>query len=131
MSAYNKKTQNSQQPTQTIHNSRNTKIPVTDAPAIPGTPLQQMWTVLNFHEQRLKQMAQYLQKLDGLDNASTQGGTTETEHMIQYNTLLQQVSELTDRVAELEAAKESNKEQGISFSIEDDFKKASVGQPTV
>ena len=131
MSAYNKKTHNSQQPIQNIQNLRNTKPLVTDAPAIPGTPLQQMWTVLNFHEHRLKQMAQYLQKLDGLNNASTQGGTTETEHMIQYNTLLQQVSELTDRVTELEATKESNNEQGISFSIEEDFKKASAGQPTV
>jgi len=30
--------------------------------SIPGTPAQQMWHVLNFHEQRLQQLTQHLQE---------------------------------------------------------------------
>ena len=29
---------------------------------IPGTPLQQMWHILNFHETRLTQLSQFLQQ---------------------------------------------------------------------
>ena len=130
MSAYNRRTSNSQ---------RNAKIPSRDfnnaqAPptTIPGTPLQQMWTVLNFHEQRLAQVSQYLQQLEANPtNASNQEGPSETEHMIQYNTLLQQVSELTDRVAQLEAERKSSDSNMITLNIEEDLHNASVGQPTV
>ena len=41
--------------------------------------------------------------------------------MIQYNTLLQQVSELTERVAKLEAEKNNVSENNVSLSIEDNF----------
>jgi hypothetical protein len=130
MSAYNRRTSNSQ---------RNSKIPnqnfnnATAPPTtIPGTPLQQMWTVLNFHEQRLTQVSQYLQQLEENPNhASKQEGPSETEHMIQYNTLLQQVSELTDRVAQLETEQKSSDGNMITLNIEEDLHNASVGQPTV
>jgi len=129
MSAYNKRTQNFQQRSKRQSFS-NTKVSNTPPP-VPGTPLQQMWTVLNFHEQRLGQMSQYLQKMDEMNTTPKQQETNETEHMIQYNTLLQQVSELTDRVAKLEAEKTSNVVESISFSIEEDLQNASIGQPTV
>jgi len=32
--------------------------------SVPGTPLQQMWHVLNFHEQRLIQISQAMQEVD-------------------------------------------------------------------
>ena len=32
--------------------------------SVPGTPLQQMWHVLNFHEQRLVQISQVMQEVD-------------------------------------------------------------------
>jgi hypothetical protein len=75
--------------------------------AIPGTPMQQMWHVLNFHEERLMQMAQYIHKMETKEHAQSDSSNkpTETEQMIQYNTLLQQVSELSDRVRALEADK--------------------------
>tara|TARA_R110002074_G_scaffold238490_1_gene410396 strand:- start:275 stop:445 length:171 start_codon:yes stop_codon:yes gene_type:complete len=34
----------------------------TKGQSIPGTPAQQMWHVLNFHEQRLSQLTQHLQQ---------------------------------------------------------------------
>ncbi len=75
--------------------------------SIPGTPMQQMWHVLNFHEERLLQMAQYIHRMENTENTKSDSSNkpTETEQMIQYNTLLQQVSELTDRVRALEADK--------------------------
>ena len=30
------------------------------AQTVPGTPMQQMWHILNFHEERLTQLAQHL-----------------------------------------------------------------------
>ena len=50
--------------------------------------------------------------------------------MIQYNTLLQQVSELNERVAILEGQKKSDGEE-VTLSIEEDFQNASLGQPEV
>ena len=34
----------------------------TKGQAVPGTPMQQMWHVLNFHEHRLMQLTQHLQQ---------------------------------------------------------------------
>ena len=34
----------------------------TQGQSIPGTSAQQMWHVLNFHEQRLQQLTQHLQE---------------------------------------------------------------------
>jgi len=75
--------------------------------SIPGTPMQQMWHVLNFHEERLLQMAKYIHRMENTENTKSDSSNkpTETEQMIQYNTLLQQVSELSDRVRALEADK--------------------------
>ena len=98
---------------------------------IPGTPLQQMWTILNFHEQRLSQMTQYLQQVEaGNSNNEQSVQPTETEQMIQYNTLLQQVSELSERVATLEAQK-SAADGGVTLSIEENFKNVSLEQPEI
>ena len=43
----------------------NSKISSNSASqSVPGTPLQQMWHVLNFHEQRLIQISQVMQEVD-------------------------------------------------------------------
>ena len=95
--------------------------------SIPGTPLQQMWHILNFHETRLTQLSQFLQQQESNgENENTgenaQVAPSETEHMIQYNTLLQQVQELTDRVEKLEAEnKQLSQGNMVSLSIEEDL----------
>ena len=120
MSAYNRRTNN----TKTQFNT-NDKTSSMAPKTIPGTPLQQMWTILNFHEQRLSQMTQYLQQVEtGNSNNEQSVQPTETEQMIQYNTLLQQVSELSERVANLEAQK-SNTGGGVTMSIEEDLQNVS------
>ena len=91
---------------------------------IPGTPIQQMWHILNFHETRLTQLSQFLQ--DNESNSGNKGekgeNTSETEHMIQYNTLLQQVQELNERVERLETEnKELSQGNMVSLSIEEDL----------
>tara|TARA_B100001287_G_scaffold269486_1_gene267021 strand:+ start:997 stop:1374 length:378 start_codon:yes stop_codon:yes gene_type:complete len=114
MSSYNSKRVNSRQ------NSSGSAPPQ----QIPGTPLQQMWTILNFHEQRLSQVSSYLQHLETGNNGNSKEQIekpSETEQMIQYNTILQQVSELTDRVAKLEAEKNNSSTNNVSLSIEDNF----------
>jgi len=42
------------------YNRRNSKMPE----SVPGTSVQQMWHVLNFHEQRFSQMSKYLQVIE-------------------------------------------------------------------
>ena len=124
MSAYNRRTNN----TKTQFNT-NDKTSSMAPKTIPGTPLQQMWTILNFHEQRLSQMSQYLQQVEaGETNNQQMAQPTETEQMIQYNTLLQQVSELSERVATLEAQK-SAADGGVTLSIEENFQNVSLEQP--
>ena len=126
MSAYNRRTNN----TKTQFNT-NDKTSSMAPKTIPGTPLQQMWTILNFHEQRLSQMTQYLQQVEaGETNNQQKAQPTETEQMIQYNTLLQQVSELSERVANLEAQK-SNTGGGVTMSIEEDLQNVSFEQSEI
>jgi len=126
MSAYNRRTNN----TKTQFNT-NDKTSSMAPKTIPGTPLQQMWTILNFHEQRLSQMTQYLQQVEaGETNNEQKAQPTETEQMIQYNTLLQQVSELSERVATLEAQK-STADGGVTLSIEENFQNVSLEQPEI
>ena len=126
MSAYNRRTNN----TKTQFNT-NDKTSSMAPKTIPGTPLQQMWTILNFHEQRLSQMTQYLQQVEaGNSNNEQSVQPTETEQMIQYNTLLPQVSELSERVATLEAQK-SAADGGVTLSIEENFKNVSLEQPEI
>ena len=126
MSAYNRRTNN----TKTQFNT-NDKTSSMAPKTIPGTPLQQMWTILNFHEQRLSQMTQYLQQVEaGETNNEQKAQPTETEQMIQYNTLLQQVSELSERVATLEAQKSAT-DGGVTLSIEENFQNVSLEQPEI
>ena len=126
MSAYNRRTNN----TKTQFNT-NEKTSSMAPQTIPGTPLQQMWTILNFHEQRLSQMSQYLQQVEAGETHNQQmAQPTETEQMIQYNTLLQQVSELSERVATLEAQK-STTDGGVTLSIEENFQNVSLEQPEI
>ena len=107
-----------------ISSSSNYKTETSQQQAIPGTPIQQMWHILNFHETRLTQLSQFLQNQESNSGNTGEKGenTSETEHMIQYNTLLQQVQELNERVERLET---ENKEllQGnmVSLSIEEDL----------
>jgi hypothetical protein len=105
--------------------------------SIPGTPLQQMWHILNFHETRLTQLSQFLQQQESNgENENTgenaQVAPSETEHMIQYNTLLQQVQELTDRVEKLEAEnKQLSQGNMVSLSIEEDLSSEFNGESAV
>ena len=120
-----------------ISSSRINSRQTAQAQSIPGTPLQQMWHILNFHETRLTQLSQFLQRQES--NAGNEKGgenaqvaPSETEHMIQYNTLLQQVQELTDRVEKLEAEnKQLSQGNMVSLSIEEDLQNGFNGESAV
>ena len=120
-----------------ISSSRNNSRQIQQSQSIPGTPLQQMWHILNFHETRLTQLSQFLQQQES--NAGNEKGgenaqvaPSETEHMIQYNTLLQQVQELTDRVEKLEAEnKQLSQGNMVSLSIEEDLQNGFNGESAV
>ncbi len=120
-----------------ISSSRNNSRQTQQAQSIPGTPLQQMWHILNFHETRLTQLSQFLQQQEsnaGNEKAgeNAQVAPSETEHMIQYNTLLQQVQELTDRVEKLEAEnKQLSQGNMVSLSIEEDLQNGFNGESAV
>ena len=120
-----------------ISSSRNNSRQTQQAQSIPGTPLQQMWHILNFHETRLTQLSQFLQQQEsnaGNEKAgeNAQVVPSETEHMIQYNTLLQQVQELTDRVEKLEAEnKQLSQGNMVSLSIEEDLQNGFNGESAV
>tara|TARA_Y100001935_G_scaffold241269_1_gene230556 strand:+ start:391 stop:798 length:408 start_codon:yes stop_codon:yes gene_type:complete len=120
-----------------ISSSRNNSRQTQQAQSIPGTPLQQMWHILNFHETRLTQLSQFLQQQEA-NNGNEKSGEnaqvapSETEQMIQYNTLLQQVQELTDRVEKLEAEnKQLSQGNMVSLSIEEDLQNGFNGEPAV
>lgn len=104
----------------------------TKGQSIPGTPMQQMWHVLNFHEQRLLQLTQHLQnKQQQLPNSGTDS-KSEAQHLVEYNTLLQQVDDLKTRVSTLEAENEKFKyPSNVTLSIEEDLKNSSLGQPEI
>ena len=110
-----------------ISSSSNHKTVTSQQQTIPGTPIQQMWHILNFHETRLTQLSQFLQNQEsngGNEKAGENGqvAPSETEHMIQYNTLLQQVQELNERVERLETEnKELSQGNMVSLSIEEDL----------
>ena len=120
-----------------ISSSRNNSRQTLQPQSIPGTPLQQMWHILNFHETRLTQLSQFLQQQEsnaGNEKAgeNAQVVPSETEHMIQYNTLLQQVQELTDRVEKLEAEnKQLSQGNMVSLSIEEDLQNGFNGESAV
>jgi len=66
--------------------SYNSKIsPNVQSQGIPGTPMQQMWHVLNFHEQRLAQITAILQSQEDVQA---------------------ELEQLKEKVASLEAATE-------------------------
>ena len=98
--------------------------------SIPGTPLQQMWHILNFHETRLTQLSQYLQEEASKDQNKGEN-KSETDQLIQYNTLLEQVQDLTERVHKLEAENENLSGNKLSLSIEEKFKKTQLEEPAV
>ena len=102
--------------------------------SIPGTPAQQMWHVLNFHEQRLQQLTQHLQEQPSQQQSPNSGtnSKSEAQHLVEYNTLLQQVENLKARVTALEAEKEKFKyPSNVILSIEEDLKNSSIGQPEI
>jgi len=105
----------------------------TKGQSIPGTPMQQMWHVLNFHEQRLLQLTQHLQNQQEqqLPNSDT-GSKSEAKHLVEYNTLLQQLEDLKTRVSTLETENEKFKyPSNVTLSIEEDLKNSSLGQPEI
>ena len=90
--------------------------------AVPGTPMQQMWHVLNFHEQRLTQLTQHLQQEQSTNSGFTDQ-KSEAQHLVEYNMVLQQVEDLKARVSTLEAEKEKFKyPSNVSLSIEENVK---------
>jgi len=99
--------------------------------AVPGTPMQQMWHVLNFHEHRLMQLTQHLQQQSTNSDFNTEQ-KSEAQHLVEYNTLLQQVEDLKTRVSTLEAEKEKFKyPSNVTLSVEEDLKNSSLGQPEI
>ena len=100
--------------------------------SVPGTPMQQMWHVLNFHEQRLMQLTQHLQQQPSTNSGFNTNQKSEAQHLVEYNTLLQQVEDLKSRVSILEAEKEKFKyPSNVTLSIEEDLKNSSLGQPEI
>ena len=98
--------------------------------SIPGTPAQQMWHVLNFHEQRLQQLTQHLQEQQSPNSGTN--SKSEAQHLVEYNTLLQQVENLKARVSTLEAEKEKSRyPSNITLSIEEDLNNSSLSQPDI
>lgn len=87
------------------------------AQTVPGTPMQQMWHILNFHEERFKQLSQQLH-MQKSTNTNKKSGA---QHLVEYNTLLQQVGDLKSRVSILEAEKEKVKfPSNVTLSIEEE-----------
>ena len=100
--------------------------------SIPGTSMQQMWHVLNFHEHRLLQLTQHLQQQQSPNSDFITNSKSEAQHLVEYNTLLQQVDDLKARVNALEAEKEKFKyPSNVTLSIEEDLKNSSMGQPEI
>ena len=84
---------------------------------VPGTPMQQMWHILNFHEERFKQLDQHL-RMQKSTNTNKKSGA---QHLVEYNTLLQRVGDLKARVSTLEAEKERVKfPSDVTLSIEEE-----------
>jgi len=91
--------------------------PQAQAQTVPGTPMQQMWHILNFHEERFKQLDKHL-NMQKSTNANQKSGA---RHLAEYNTLLQQVRNLKSRVSTLEAEKERVKfPSNVTLSIEEE-----------
>ena len=106
--------------------------PNANGQSVPGTPMQQMWHVLNFHEHRLMQLTQHLQQQQSTNSDFNTDHKSGAQHLAEYNTLLQQVEDLKARVATLEAEKEKFKyPSNVTLSIEEDLKNSSLGQPEI
>ena len=89
--------------------------------SVPGTPMQQMWHVLNFHEQRLMQLTQHLQQQPPTNSNFNTNQKSDAQHLVEYNTVLQQVEDLKVRVSTLEAEKEKVKfPSNVTLSIEEE-----------
>ena len=71
--------------------------------AIDGTPLQQQWQILNFHEKRINKIEQYL----GENDKKTNGDVITENHMELITKLIEDVKNLKNEIVELK--KTSNK----------------------
>ena len=71
--------------------------------AVDGTPLQQQWQVLNFHETRINKIEKYL----GENDRSTEGEAVAEKHMALITNLIDDIKNLKSEIAELK--KTSNK----------------------
>ena len=74
-------------------------IPNTASQSVPGTPIQQMWHVLKFHEQRITQFSQLLEKEVALVDTKINDAFSKYETNIQV--LLQRVAALEKKNTEL------------------------------
>jgi cell shape-determining protein MreC len=94
--------------------SSNGRGQIAPSQVVPGTSSQQMWQVLNFHEERFKQLTQYLSDPNSSHNTK-QSGKTE------FNMIMQQLEHLKARVSTLEAEKEQLKyPSNVTLSIEEE-----------
>ena len=90
--------------------NRNVKMSahVDDSIKIAGTPVQQHWKILNFHEQRINKIESYLGEKDKLiDNSATNEST-----MALLNNLIDDVRSIKSDIDKLK--KNSN---SVSFDL--------------
>jgi len=90
--------------------------------SIPGTPLQQMWHVLNFHEHRLVQMNESVQQLNkmtemkiGLVEKTVEGKINQSLG-IYMESLLERVAALETALKAEELKKNKKKSHKIADS---------------
>jgi len=95
---------------------------------LSGTPIQQMWHVLNFHEQRLLQIAQYMQNQErsNKQKINSQNEKSTTQHLVDYNTVLQSLDELKDRVSMLEKKFGTKESNNVTLSIEEELQNSTL-----
>tara|TARA_B100001540_G_C15172359_1_gene358186 strand:- start:85 stop:372 length:288 start_codon:yes stop_codon:yes gene_type:complete len=94
--------------------SRNRNVvmssPIDDSIKIAGTPVQQHWKILNFHEKRINKIESYLGKLD----KSTNGGVANDSTMSLLNNLIDDVRNLKTDIDKLKKGNNS-----ISLDLEE------------
>ena len=86
------------------YNSRS-NLKMSQSQTVPGTPMQQMWHVLNFHEHRLIQLTQNIQQRQ------------HQEENAELADVLEQLEQLKFRLDALEKKKKSNTDN-VTMSIE-------------
>ena len=74
------------------------------AQTVPGTPMQQMWHVLNFHEHRLIQLTNVIQQRQ------------QQEGNVELASVLEQLEHLKSRIDTLEKNKKKSQANNVTIS---------------